>query len=89
MDFKIIEESKDKLVFELEGETHTFCNALKKELQETKGVTVATYKIDHPLVGVPRFQVETKGVDPKKAIKDALKSLKKKVSEFEKEVKSL
>ncbi|MBT3813965.1 DNA-directed RNA polymerase subunit L [Candidatus Woesearchaeota archaeon] len=89
MDFKIIEESKEKLVFELEGETHTFCNALKKELQETKGVTVATYKIDHPLVGVPRFQVETKGVDPKKAIKDALKSLKKKVSEFEKEVKSL
>jgi DNA-directed RNA polymerase subunit L len=89
MDFKIIEESKDKLVFELEGETHTFCNALKRELQETKGVTVATYKIDHPLVGIPKFQIETKGVDPKKALKDALKTLKKKVSEFEKAVKGL
>jgi len=89
MNFKIIEESKEKLIFELEGETHTFCNALKKELQGTKGVTVVAYKIDHPLVGVPRFQLETKGVDPKKAIKDALKSLKKKVANFEKEVKGL
>jgi len=89
MNFKIIEESKEKLIFELEGETHTFCNALKRELQGTKGVTVVAYKIDHPLVGVPRFQLETKGVDPKKAIKDALKSLKKKVANFEKEVKGL
>lgn len=89
MEFNLIEENKTKLVFELPGETHTFCNALKKELQDLKGVTLATYKIDHPLVGVPTFQIETKGVEPRKALKSALKSLKKKANEFKKEVKKL
>ncbi|MBT5343096.1 DNA-directed RNA polymerase subunit L, partial [Candidatus Woesearchaeota archaeon] len=62
MEFNVIEESKTKLVFELKGETHTFCNVLKKELQDTKGVELVTYKIDHPLVGIPKFHIETKGV---------------------------
>ena len=89
MEFTVIEETKDKLIFELKGETHTFCNALKTELQQVKGVTLATYKIDHPLVGVPRFQIETKGVDPRKALKDALKALKKNAESFKKEVAKL
>lgn len=86
MEFNVIEETKDKLVFTLKGETHTFSNALKKELQGVKGVIVATYKIDHPLVGLPEFLVETKGIEPRKALKEALKSLKKKAEEFKKEV---
>ena len=89
MEFIVKEESKNKIVFELKGETHTFCNALKHELQSTKGVNVAVYKIDHPLVGVPQFLVETSGVEPRKAIKDALKALKKKAESFKKEVSSL
>ena len=89
MEFKIIEESKTKLIFELVGETHTFCNVLKKELQGIKGVNIATYKIDHPLVGIPRFQIETKDVEPRKALKEALKNLKKNAKDFENEVKKL
>ena len=89
MEFKVIEESKTKLVFELIGETHTFCNILKDELRNVKGVELATYRIDHPLVGVPQFLIETKGVEPKKALKDALKAIKKKAEEFSKQVKSL
>lgn len=89
MEFKVIEETKDKLFFTLKGETHTFSNALKKELQAVKGVTVATYKIDHPLVGLPEFLVETKGIEARKALKEALKSLKKKAEEFKKEVGKL
>ena len=89
MEFNVIEESKTKLIFELKGETHSFCNVLKKELQGTKGVEVATYRIDHPLVGIPRFHLETKGVEPRKALKSALASLKKKAKEFESEVKKL
>ena len=87
MEFKVLEETKTKLVFELKGETHSFCNALKQELLDVKGVTLATYRIDHPLVGVPKFHLETKGLEPRKAIKEALKNLKKKVEDFEKEVK--
>lgn len=86
MEFKVLEESKSKLVFELKGETHTFCNALKHELQQLKGVDIATYRIDHPLVGVPRFLIETKGIEARKALKDALKALKKKAVKFKKEV---
>ncbi len=86
MEFNVIEESKIKLVFELKGETHTFCNILKNELQQVKGVEIATYKIDHPLVGVPKFHLETKGIEPRKALKDALKALKKKAETFKKEV---
>ena len=89
MEFKVVEESKTKLVFELTGETHTFCNILKEELRNVKGVEIATYKIDHPLVGVPQFFLETKGVEPRKALKEALKAVKKKAEEFKKEVKKL
>ena len=83
MEFKVLEETKSKLVFELEGETHSFCNALKNELLSVKGVYLATYSIDHPLVGVPKFLIETKGVEPRKAIKDALKGLKKKLPKLQ------
>ncbi len=51
-----------------------------------KGVSVATYRIDHPLVGVPQFLLETKSIEPRKALKEALKALKKKADDFKKEV---
>lgn len=89
MELNVLEESKSKIVFELKGETHTFCNLLKHELQQIKGVSLATYKIDHPLVGIPTFQIETSGVEPRKALKDALKSIKKQGESFKKEVSKL
>jgi DNA-directed RNA polymerase subunit L len=89
MEFNVIEESKTKLIFELPGETHSFCNALKHELTKVKGVEVVTYKIDHPLVGIPRFLLQTKAVEPRKALKTALKALKKQAEEFSKEIKKL
>ncbi len=84
MEFKVLEESKTKLIFELIGETHTFCNLLKEEIRKVKGVEIVAYRIDHPLVGVPRFQIETKGVEPRKAIKEALKNITKLSKDFEK-----
>ena len=89
MEFNVLEEDKNKLVFELKGETHTFCNLLKKELQEHKDVVSASYRIEHPLVGIPTFLLETKGNEPRKVLKAALNSLKKKTENFSKEVKSL
>ena len=86
MEFIVLEESKTKLVFELKGETHIFCNLVKEELLTTKGVTTASYRVDHPLIGVPRFLVETKGAEPRKALKEALASIKKKAEAFKKEV---
>jgi len=81
MEVKILEDSKKKLVFELIGEGHTLCNSLRDELWSDKSVTVSAYNISHPLVGIPKFMVETDGKDPKKALKDALSRLKKKNAE--------
>ena len=89
MEFKVLEESKSKIVFNLQGETHTFCNALKKELRAIKGVEIAVYTIDHPLIGVPQFMIETKGVEPRKVLKEALSNLKKKAKLFQKAVSKL
>lgn len=89
MEFTVHKETKDSMTFQLKGETHTFCNALKNEILLVKGVTLASYRIDHPLIGVPEFVIETKGVEPRKALKDALKNLKKKAEEFKKEIPSL
>ena len=77
MEIKILEDKKNKLVFELKGETHTFCNALKQELWSDKHVKIAGYNVTHPLIGVPKFVVETDGSEkPKKALVEAAKRLK-------------
>ncbi len=77
MELKILEEKKNKMVFELKGESHTFCNALKQELWNDKHVKIAGYNVAHPLIGVPKFVVETDGGEsPKKAVIEATKRLK-------------
>lgn len=90
MKLNVFENKKNKLVFELEGAGHTFCNALKEELRNNDSVTVATYNIVHPLVGTPKFFMETKGNEtPKKALEKAVSGLKAKNTQFLKEFKSL
>lgn len=82
MKINIIEEDKSKIVFTVEGETHTLCNVLVKELNKDKDVTFAAYQIDHPLVGVPEIIVN--GKDVKKSLKTAIKSVTDQAKEFEK-----
>ena len=83
MELNILEEKKSRMVFELMGEDHTFCNALTSELWSTKSVKTAAYNIEHPLVGIPKIIVETdSNTSPKKALKSAVSSLEKKNKEF-------
>lgn len=86
MELNILEESKKRMVFELKGETHTFCNALKEALWKIKGVEIASYRIEHPLIGIPKFIIETKGIEPREALKKAISELRKSGKEFKKEV---
>ncbi|MCF7859906.1 MAG: DNA-directed RNA polymerase subunit L [Candidatus Cloacimonetes bacterium] len=77
MEITILEDKKNRFVFELQGVDHTFCNILKDNLREVKDVSIAAYNISHPLVGIPKFIVETKAsLAPKAAIKTALKNMK-------------
>ena len=82
MEINVLEESKNRLVVELKGESHSFCNALKAELWKNKKVKVAGYNIAHPLVGVPKLVIETESGDPKKLLVDAVKNLKKDADAF-------
>jgi len=89
MELNILEESKKRMIFEIKGETHTFCNLLKEALWKVKGVDVVSYRKDHPLVGDPKFLIETKGIEPREALKKAIVDLKKLTTEFSKEIKKL
>jgi DNA-directed RNA polymerase subunit L len=83
---KILEETKHKIVLNIKGKTHSFCNILRKELLEDKHVKIAAYKVSHPLMDVSEMVVETDSQkDPKTALIDATKRLKKVADDLEKE----
>lgn len=88
MNIEILEESKNKIHFKVEGEDHTILNLLKEELWKDKDVKIAAYRMDHPLVGIPEMTVEVASGDPKKAIKDAVKRLEKTLDKFKDEFKA-
>lgn len=87
MEVKIIEEKKNRLSFELKGQGNTFCNLLKDELWNDKHVTIATYTIKHPLIGIPFMIVETDGKKPRQALADAAERIANKVDKLKKEFK--
>lgn len=78
----VLEETETRLVVDLGGYDATMCNALKKELQSDSKVKVASFATLHPSIGIPRFVVETSGKEPRTALVDAAKGLKKTVGAF-------
>lgn len=89
MELKVVEKSKKKIVFDLIGADHTFSSALKKELWNDKSIKISAYNIEHPLIGIPRFIIETDDKDPEKALLDAVKRLQKKNEQFLEGVKKI
>ncbi len=82
MELNVLEKKKYRLIFELPGADHTLCNALKTELWNDGDVKVATYTINHPLVAVPKFILETKGKDAAEALVEAIGRLQKQFKSF-------
>lgn len=90
MEVLVQERSKNSLIIEIKGADHTLCNLLKAELSNDESVTIATYRMGHPLVATPVFIIQTDGSkDPDKALLDAVAKLKKKNSAFFDTIKSL
>ena len=76
MEIHVQEKSSKKLIFTIKGADHTLCNPLKRELYHDKSVKIAAYTIEHPLIRVPKFIIETDGKKkPEKALSDAIKRL--------------
>ncbi len=82
MELKVLEQKKQRFVFELAGADHTLCNAIKTELLLDGDVKLATYAIKHPLIPMPKFIIETKGKDAMKALLDASSRLQKEYKGF-------
>ena len=89
MEIHVIEQHPEKIIAEMRGTDHTLCNALKTELYNDQKVKIAAYSVSHPLVGVPKFIVETKGKDPKKALSEAAKRVAEKTAKIKKQFKQL
>jgi len=78
MDIKVIEDEKERFVFELVGGDHAICTVLKDELNQDSHIKTATYRVDHPLFSNPRILVETHdSVTPRQAIANAAKRVQK------------
>ena len=87
MELVIVEDKKNKLIFELKGADHTICNVLKTELWNDSHIKTATYSVKHPLISSPRLIVETDGsVSPRSAVTDAVSRLRKTSDKFRKGV---
>lgn len=89
MEVKILEEKKNRLVFNIEGDGATMANMLKKELWNDEHVKASGFNIEHPLINIPTFVVETDGADPKKTVSAAIKRIAKSVEKFKDEAKAL
>ena len=92
MELKVIDQKKNRLVLEVSGEDHTFCNVLKKELWNDEHVKAASYNIKHPMVSHPHIIVETDGSEtPQAALISAAKKVGKNAEklkdEFTKEIR--
>lgn len=73
-----ITQEKTKLEFELIGEDHTFCNAIRRELWQHNDLNLAAYKIAHPLASEPTIVIATNKQDALKVLNSSIESLKKK-----------
>jgi DNA-directed RNA polymerase subunit L len=86
MKIKILKEEAKKLEFEIKGESHTLCNALRKKLWESPEVDVAVYKIVHPAASNPIMLLELNKGNPRKILTKAVDSLQKDLKSFSEEI---
>ncbi len=56
-----MKKESNSIEFEIEGEDHTLCNALRNILLEDDNVEFVSYKIDHPTHANPIFYIKTNG----------------------------
>lgn len=72
---------------EMEGEEHSFPNAIREILLAEKDVEFAAYRIDHPQVGKPILYLRTKNKKALDVLEAAVAKVKKMAIEFKNEMK--
>lgn len=72
----MLKKTRKELKIEIEGEGHTFCNALQQVLLEDRAVEFSGYELTHPLVGQPVIYIRVKEKrKPERVLINAAKKL--------------
>jgi DNA-directed RNA polymerase subunit L len=82
MKIKVLKKTGNELKMEIEGEGHTFCNALQKILLGDEAIETAGYDVPHPLTANPVVFVRTVKGRPETALRNAAEKLQKKTKQF-------
>jgi len=75
-----------ELVLEIEGEDHTLANLLAKSALSNPHTKLATYVIEHPLIGTPVLRIVTDGTDPLQVLKEVVSNTREEAEQVLKAV---
>jgi len=89
MEVNVLKEEKNIIEIELKGEGHTLANLLRSELWNNNDIEIASYNLKHPIASSPILALSVSKGKPKKAIQEAVESLKAKTKEFKNLLKKL
>lgn len=82
MKIKVLKKTGNELKMEIEGEGHSFCNALQKVLLGEETIETTGYTIPHPLTANPIIYVRTQKGRPETALRNAAEKFQKKNKQF-------
>ncbi|MEM0015233.1 MAG: DNA-directed RNA polymerase subunit L [Zestosphaera sp.] len=74
MNIRVRKYTDRELVLAIEGEDHTLANLLAKSALSNPHTKLATYVVEHPLVGTPILRIVTDGTDPVQVLKEVVAS---------------
>lgn len=74
MNVRVRKYTERELVLTIEGEDHTLANLLAKSALSNPHTKLATYVVEHPLVGTPVLRIVTDGTDPIQVLKEVVAS---------------
>lgn len=84
MKLKLLEKTDEKMKVELQGESFTLANIIRKNLWDV-GVDQASYMKEHPYLSQPKIVVFSK--NPKKSLENAAQKVADAAKDFQTEFK--
>ncbi len=85
MDVNIIEDEKNRFVFEFLSHDHTVLLLVKDHLKDNEDVKLLTFSVGHPETGKPFFVLETKKNNAKKLFLNSLSEIEKSLQKIQKD----
>ncbi len=87
MKLKVVKQDDKTLIVETTDESISFCNLVRSELWQDKGISEAAYIKEHPYLEKPKIFVKVSRGKPQTALERAAKRLESQTVEFGKEFK--